>query len=181
MAWSYFLLTDYPNDCSYQWNAQHSAPQLPCLVATSIMKVFPTHSLSKQAVKQPITPLDTSYSCREWQPCWCDCQFQLNKRVKQKCNLSGKHYMFVKPLYIKAWVFGKPQLPTDNWSNDQRRKGLENANACLIVTFSWSFHKTITFEQLSLIKERKWGHFNNSAHTIQVETQLMLTKPTCCG
>ena len=99
--------------------------------------------------------------------------------MKQKCNLRGKHSMFVKPLY--QGVFGKLQLPTDIWPNDQRRKSLENANACLIVTFSWSFNKTITFEQFSLIKERIalkiafWWTFQQlGPHNIVIKTQLIL-------
>ena len=81
-------------------------------------------------------------------------------------------------------VFVKLQLPTDNCPNDQRRKSLENVNACVIVTFSWLFHKTITFQLLSLIKERItlkiafWWTFQQlNSHNIATQIQLMLTKP----
>ena len=62
------------------------------------------------------------------------------------------------------------------------RKSLENANACLIVTFSWLFHKMITFQLLSLIKERialKMETFQQlGPHRIAAQTQLMLN-PEC--
>ena len=53
--------------------------------------------------------------------------------MKQKCNHRRKTlhiWSFYQGMFGK--LFNKPQLPTDTWS----RKGLENVNACLIITFS---------------------------------------------
>ena len=116
--------------------------QAHTLATTSV----PTHSLSKQAVHYIAHLLSGSHVCLIVSLSWMNRWFPM----KQKCNHRKKALhiwsfyqgMFGKPFY-------KPQLPTDTWS----RKSLENINACLIVTFSWSFYKMITFKQLSLTKK----------------------------